>query len=62
MLRLSHMQVLAKRAMMAFNVPGLWTAFRLVTMVIFVCHMSHVIACFWSWLGDGVQVVSDGLT
>jgi hypothetical protein len=33
-----------------------------VLMVMGVVYMSHLIACVWFWLGDGVQVVSSSLT
>lgn len=61
MLRLRHLQMLVKRATMMFDVPGLWTTFRLSSLVVAVMYMAHITACIWYYIGDGEQRIDDEL-
>lgn len=61
MLRLGKLQVMVKHLTMMFNVPGLWTGFRLFTLLLAVLYMSHVTACIWYSIGDDVQHVGGEL-
>ena len=47
----AELRKIAKRVAMRFNTQGLWTACRLVTMVLWVAYMAHIIACGWFFLG-----------
>ena len=47
----AELRKFAKRVAMRFNMQGLWTACRLVTMVLWVAYMAHIIACGWFFLG-----------
>eukprot|EP01043_Picozoa_sp_COSAG02_P025711 COSAG02_NODE_1454_length_12536_cov_347.064163_5_plen_890_part_00 len=61
MLRLGHLKLVVKRAMMIFGVPGLWTLFRLFSLLMAVLYLAHITACVWYYIGDGVQVIDDDL-
>ena len=52
---------MTKRVAMRLNVHGLWTSFRLVSMVLWVMYVAHIVACVWWFLGDGEQALPDGV-